>query len=363
MLVSLFICPICQSPLQPAADTWRCDGSRNLKQTSHPFDVARQGYVNLLPVQQKKSKAPGDSQHSIAARQRFLNAGYYQPLRDLISQQMQMLLAKPQSAQTLANDNKSSTKLRWLDIGCGEGYYTQTMAQQLAIDELIAADISKPALIELAKVSKANHRLWYQQPSIEVNQEHKDEQKSQQSQKNNQQQTQKKTTIYPIVTSAAHLPLQAQSVKGISTIFSPILPEAFAEVLQRDGYLVIAKPDIGHLATVREALFDEVREHDSDKFLPTLAPYFTLLDSHQVSTDLNLSTAALTDLLTMTPYAYRARTEKRQALLATTEAHEFVTQAKFVVYILQKTSSVEPVDSLLVDNSLLAANSGSIDNN
>ncbi|WP_420229752.1 putative RNA methyltransferase [Psychrobacter sp. ER1] len=57
--MSLFICPLCQSPLQPAVDTWRCDGSLHPKQTSHPFDVARQGYVNLLPVQQKSPKHLG----------------------------------------------------------------------------------------------------------------------------------------------------------------------------------------------------------------------------------------------------------------------------------------------------------------
>lgn len=324
--MTVFTCPICQSPLQPAVDTWCCDGSLNLKRTSHSFDVARQGYVNLLPVQQKNSKAPGDSQESIVARQRFLNAGHYQPLQALLCEQM---------AELLAQDKINNSKTRWLDIGCGEGYYTQAMAQ-LNLDELIAADISKPALIELAKTSKAAHRLWYQQDILNFNKESTDEQKSEQSQKGSQQSPPQKTAIYPIVTSAAHLPLQAQSLAGISSIFSPILPEAFAKVLQNKGYLIIAKPDIGHLASVREALFDEIREHDSDKFLPTLAPYFELLTTHQVSTELSLSTAALTDLLTMTPYAYRAHAAKRQALLSLPQTQPFKTEAKFVIYILQK---------------------------
>lgn len=313
--MSLFICPICQSPLQPALDTWRCDGSLHVKQTSHPFDVARQGYINLLPVQQKKSKSPGDSQQSIAARQRFLAAGYYQPLQALITQQMMPLLAQ---AKTTADLNE--TTINWLDIGCGEGYYTQAMAQKMGIDTLIAADISKAALVELAKVSKAAHLLWYQQgikatkPSNKV------------------------AAIYPLVTSAAHLPLRVHSMTGISSIFSPILPEAFADVLQDDGYLLIAKPDVGHLASIRAALFDSVREHDSDKFLPTLAPYFTLIATHHISTPLRLSAKALADLLTMTPYAYRARAENRQALLASAATQPFNTEAKFVVYILQKTA-------------------------
>lgn len=310
----LFICPLCQSPMQPAAVTWRCDGSLNPKQTAHPFDVARQGYVNLLPVQQKKSKAPGDSQQSIEARKRFLTAGHYQPLQTLICQKMAALLTAKK-----ANLEQKDKPINWLDIGCGEGYYTQAMAQT-GMDVLIAADISKPAVVELAKTSKALGRLWYQ--------EVKDDSASE---------IMKAAAIYPLVTSAAHLPLRAHSVDGISSVFSPILPAAFNEVLSDAGYLIIAKPDIGHLATMREALFDDVREHDSDKFLDELAPYFQLLETHRVSTKLRLSAEELADLMTMTPYAYRARSEKRQALLAEVEAKPFATEAKFVIYILQKT--------------------------
>lgn len=308
--MSLFICPLCQSPMQPAADTWRCDGSLNPKHISHPFDVARQGYVNLLPVQQKKSKAPGDSQQSIEARKRFLNAGHYQPLNDLICQKLTTLLTVKKAS--LDQKNKP---INWLDIGCGEGYYTHAMART-GMDMLIAADISKPAVVELAKASKTLGNLWYQQA---------------------QNNSAKSVAIYPLVTSAAHLPLRAHSVNGISSIFSPILPEAFNEVLTKQGYLIIAKPDVGHLATMREALFDSVREHDSDKFLDELMPYFQLLETHHISTELNLSAEELADLMTMTPYAYRARSEKRQALLQKVAAKPFKTEAKFVLYILQKT--------------------------
>ena len=315
--MSLFICPLCQSPLQTAADTWRCDGSLHPKQTTHPFDVARQGYVNLLPVQQKKSKAPGDSQQSIDARKRFLSAGHYQPLNDLICQKMAALL----TAKKASLEQKEKL-IKWLDIGCGEGYYTQAMAQT-GMDVLIAADISKPAVVEMAKTSKALGRLWYQPV--------KDDSATE---------VIKAAAIYPLVTSAAHLPLRAHSINGISSIFSPILPEAFNEVLSDEGYLIIAKPDIGHLATMREALFDDVREHDSDKFLQELAPYFKLLQTHHISSRLKLSAEELADLMTMTPYAYRARGEKRQALLVEVAAKPFETEAKFVIYILQKTAAV-----------------------
>ncbi len=317
--MSLFICPLCQSPLQPALDTWRCDGSLNPKKINHPFDVARQGYVNLLPVQQKNSKDPGDSQASIEARKRFLNKGHYQSLQALICQKITELLAQNKLVNTpIAKTNNKP--IPWLDIGCGEGYYTQTMAQT-GMDILLAADISKPAVVELAKASKAKGSLWYQQN------QHDGSKIADGS---------KTAAIYPLVTSAAHLPLRAHSVTGISSIFSPILPEAFNKVLSAEGYLIIAKPDVGHLATMRDALFDDVREHDSDKFLHELAPYFTLMNTYHVSTEMTLAINDLADLMTMTPYAYRARSEKRQALLAKVATEIFITEAKFVVYVLQK---------------------------
>ena len=323
--MSLFICPLCQSPLQPALDTWRCDGSLNPKKINHPFDVARQGYVNLLPVQQKNSKDPGDSQASIEARKRFLNAGHYQSLQVLICQKMTELLAQ----NKLVNNPiaKPNNKLiAWLDIGCGEGYYTQAMAQT-GMDILLAADISKPAVVELAKASKAEGILWYQQnqhDGFKIADGFKTADGS------------KTGAIYPLVTSAANLPLRAHSVTGISSIFSPILPEAFNKVLSAESYLIIAKPDVGHLATMRDALFDDVREHDSNKFLHELAPYFTLMNTYHVSTEMTLAVDDLADLMTMTPYAYRSRSEKRQALLAKVATEIFITEAKFVVYVLQK---------------------------
>ena len=128
------------------------------------------------------------------------------------------------------------------------------------------------------------------------------------------------------------MPFVDNSLDAISTIFSPILPQEFARVLKSEGRLLIAKPDAGHLQSMREALFDAVRPHDSDKFLEELAPYFKEVATHKVSADLVLDRQSLADLLTMTPYSYRAKAEKREALLASTERQPFETTARFVVY-------------------------------
>ena len=297
--IQILRCPHCHSPLKVNEKTWQCDGSLNLKQTKHPFDVARQGYINLLPVQQKKTKAPGDSQDSIEARQRFLAQGYYQPLRGAIEEQIKKYATQQLDAQPKI----------WLDVGCGDGYYTQAMVQARVLEALLAIDISKPAVSCLAKVFKQKASLWYQSQQAPV--------------------------VYPLVASAAQLPIDDESLTGISSIFSPILPTEFARVLKVGGLLLIAKPDEEHLASMRAGLFDQVRTHDSDKFLTQLAPFFELLSTEQLQCPLSLDAEALSDLLTMTPYAYRAKPEKRQALLEQAKVQPLQTQARFIIYTLR----------------------------
>jgi 23S rRNA (guanine745-N1)-methyltransferase len=73
------ICPLCRTPLTLENKSQRCANG-------HSFDIAKEGYVNLLLVQQKKSKEPGDNPEMVKARREFLQAGYYQPLCNAASQ-------------------------------------------------------------------------------------------------------------------------------------------------------------------------------------------------------------------------------------------------------------------------------------
>ncbi|MFP5340714.1 MAG: putative RNA methyltransferase, partial [Gammaproteobacteria bacterium] len=69
----MLICPICQAPLSALDNGVVCAAN-------HRFDRARQGYLNLLPVQHKNSRDPGDNQAMVEARRRFLDGGHYAPL-------------------------------------------------------------------------------------------------------------------------------------------------------------------------------------------------------------------------------------------------------------------------------------------
>ena len=118
-----FSCPLCHQPLLREKNSYICP-------QRHQFDMAKEGYVNLLPVQHKRSRDPGDSAEMMQARRAFLDAGHYQPLRDAIVAQLREWL-----------DEKATAVL---DIGCGEGYYTHAFADavfELSDDGLASVKI------------------------------------------------------------------------------------------------------------------------------------------------------------------------------------------------------------------------------
>lgn len=125
-----FSCPLCHQPLTQANNSFVCPGR-------HQFDVAKEGYVNLLPVQHKRSRDPGDSAEMMQARRAFLDAGHYQPLRDAIV--------------NVLKEKSNSEDAAILDIGCGEGYYTHAFADALAGCTTFGLDVSKVAIKAAAR--------------------------------------------------------------------------------------------------------------------------------------------------------------------------------------------------------------------
>ena len=125
---SLFVCPLCSSPLQREERRYVCPHG-------HSFDLAREGYTYLLPVNRKHSRAPGDDADMSAARSAFLSKGYYQPLRRALCE-LAVSLTGPAPAV--------------LDSGCGEGYYTSGIYQALLdagkSPRMAGTDISKSIL-------------------------------------------------------------------------------------------------------------------------------------------------------------------------------------------------------------------------
>ena len=77
----MLICPNCGKKLDKKGNAFVCGGG-------HSFDLARQGYVNLLPVSGKKSENPGDNAVMTECRRKFLESGAYAPLRDFLCEEL-----------------------------------------------------------------------------------------------------------------------------------------------------------------------------------------------------------------------------------------------------------------------------------
>lgn len=268
------ICPVCKSPLQQQEQRLGCEHN-------HSFDRARQGYWNLLLPQRKRSKEPGDSADMVQARQRFLQAGHYAPLARAI---VDLLQPHVQTAQAGS----------LLDLGCGEGWYTDQLQRQLNLS-VAGLDISKPAV---RAASRRNPDILW------------------------------------LVATGADIPLADESVDMASLIFGRLLPEPTARVLKPGGLLLVVYPGPDHLRALRGLIYEQVR--DSSGFSPeqALAQQFEPVTLEKQAFEFRLDSAeAVQDLLAMTPHGQRLNNAARERIAAYSA---LIEQADFRLSLLRK---------------------------
>jgi 23S rRNA (guanine745-N1)-methyltransferase len=268
-------CPLCQQPLQANPSGLACT-------KGHQFDRAKEGYVNLLPVQHKGSKTPGDAQSMVMARRQFLSAGHYQFLRQGLVDIMV---------------NLDPTPVRCIDAGCGEGYYTNEIAQQLQPSQstVYGIDIAKPAIRYAAKRA-GNNSLF-------------------------------------AVASTANLPFESASVDLVYKIFAPIELAEVSRVLKPQGILISVVPGPRHLFELKQLIYPYPKEHQSES---TPLGYENLL-SKSLSQKVTLSTTSDIDNLTqMTPFAWKLNDSKHQQLLDTSD---FTVNFDFVINLYAKQTA------------------------
>ncbi len=250
----MLICPLCSAALGEVDNGVACPAG-------HRFDRARQGYLNLLPVQHKKSLDPGDNAAMVEARRQFLGAGHYAPL-----------------ARRLAELAVERAPRRWLDIGCGEGYYSARLGEALAGAEGYALDISREAVKRACR--RAPQLSW-------------------------------------LVASMARLPLADASCELIASVFSPIDWNEAVRVLAPGGGVLRLGPASAHLLELRQRLYDDVRDYADDKHLAGLPAQLSLRHTETLEFRLALdSYDARENLLAMTPHGWRVNPERRARILA-----------------------------------------------
>jgi len=88
-----------------------------------------------------------------------------------------------------------------------------------------------------------------------------------------------------------------------------------------------------HLYAMREALFEEVKAHEPQKFVEQLQDVFNLVSEQVIDAPMTLPQVDLKNLIAMTPYAYKAKPERRLAL---EQQDQFNLMAQFQIYVFQK---------------------------
>ncbi|MBA6391360.1 23S rRNA (guanine(745)-N(1))-methyltransferase [Colwellia sp. BRX10-3] len=274
MTANHYACPLCNLPLLKHEKVFRCVNN-------HSFDRAKENYLNLLPVQFKHSKNPGDNKAMVNARRAFLEQGYYQPLVD-------RLVALYQE-KAVTDASKPSILL---DAGCGEGFYTHQ--HKNAENTVYGVDIAKEA------IKKAGKK--YQQCHFSV-------------------------------ATLSKLPFADSLFSWIVSVYAPILEQEFTRVLNEGGFLLTVTPAKQHLMQLKQHIYDDAKEHDEEK---TPVECLTLVHQENISYQMHLKTGQDTlNLLSMTPFAFKASDEVKKTLL---NHDDFICQADFLIRLYQKSS-------------------------
>ena len=253
-------CPLDAAPLVTDELSLVCEHG-------HRFDVARQGYVNLLGAKDKRSKDPGDSKQMVSARAAFLNADFYQPVADAC---LNITLGY---CSTLADGH-----ITLMDAGCGDGYYLHHVQENLPSDignrtSLVGFDISKWAVQQCARRCDGT---WF-------------------------------------VGSNRHIPMADGSVDLLFDMFGFPDYSSFGRILAPRGRLVRVTPGDRHLIQLREIIYPSIKPRRDRTLYPET---FKVVSKQQITSEMSLGAEDLKHLLLMTPHMFRTSPERRQQVLS-----------------------------------------------
>jgi 23S rRNA (guanine745-N1)-methyltransferase len=257
----LLLCPVCKENLikDISNKTYKC-------KNNHTYDIAKEGYVNLLISNQKRSKNPGDSKEMVLARIDFLSKGYYKQLSDKINEKIVQYLTK-----------HSKDKFNIVDLGCGEGYYMINLKNYMDEKNIKAnyygIDVSKDAVKYAGKTNK--DCVW-------------------------------------AVGNNFNILASDKSVDCILSVFSPIDIDECNRVLKDDGIFVRVLPRTNHLIQLRNIIYSEV--HLNEKVYKASDEDNEYVEESNVTFDIELNKEEILSLLKMTPHYWKSTPENKEKL-------------------------------------------------
>jgi 23S rRNA (guanine745-N1)-methyltransferase len=267
-LVAVLRCPVCGESLALSGRTASCP-------SRHAFDLAKQGYLNLLPA--ASTGIEGDSAEMIEARSAFLGSGFYAPIRDTLIARAADALTPPS-----AGDSGGAGPLV-VEVGAGTAYYLAGVVAAGIGRMGLALDVSRYAARRAAKVDPER--------------------------------------IGSVVCDAwQELPVRDGAAQVVLNVFAPRNATEMARVLAPGGSLLVVTPNQAHLAelvgVLRMVRVDEEKER---RLTASLAGSFEQVGSEAVEVVMQLDHVAVQRLVEMTPSARhldRAELTERIAVLA-----------------------------------------------
>ena len=252
-IVAYLICPVCGTELALGRGSIRCPNN-------HSFDVARQGYVNLLPGGAQTGTA--DTAAMVEARAAFLGEGHFASLATLLAGRVATAVGPsvtPESGSMLI-----------VDAGAGTGYYLTMVLDRCPPALGAAIDISKFAVRRAARahprIGAVAADLW------------------------------------------GPLPVRSGAAHAILNVFAPRNPTEFRRVLRPDGTLFVVSPTARHLQELAHPLqLLSVDDNKTQQIDSVLGKLFDLVDRGEHEIDLLLAHPAVETLVSMGPSARHHR--------------------------------------------------------
>lgn len=250
----LFRCPICNNSLKVVhSQSLICNNK-------HTFDIARQGYVNVVS---NPSKSTYSKQLFISRQKIIMNSPLYTSLHTKISEIIH------------AHIDSSKSKLNIVDIGCGEGSHLHKILENNEHEvNAVGLDISKEAIIMAARNYKGN--MW-------------------------------------LVSDLANSPLTDHSFHVILNIFSPANYVEFKRMLHGNGIVIKVLPRNGYLRELRESIHKSPNNYNNNHTISLFQKHFTLLNNFQLHYTVELQQDYLWHLAKMTPLSWNATSSSIKA--------------------------------------------------
>lgn len=271
-------CPTCGESLTRKEKSLLCP-------KRHTFDLAKSGYVNLLPPGKGKNAHTGDDRDMVEARVNFLKRGFYDPISEV-------------TARLIAEHAPRTSPLSICDMGSGEGWHSCRIASitgEISGKDtvLLGIDASKHGADRASKLSR---RLGLMPPDG-IGAPHEGS-----------------SAAYFLPANIFHTPCPDRSFSAAVSMFAPVAWEEVSRILREDGVLVVVSSGKDHLMELRRLIYTEVHISEDEISSPHT---FILTDRRELRYTVTLPDRdAIGDLFTMTPFYYKTTEEGRNRLLA-----------------------------------------------